>query len=445
MEFYSFADLFLTPLYIIIAMVIAWMIKSTHRSNQVYNYLLPGLTLRLIGTLGFCAVYTLYYGGGDTTGYFHSSGTLINLLEKSPVKFMEVILGNNSAELYHYFDAETGYPWYWGDFYAFTVVKLTVPFTILGFGSFPAASILVSILCFAVQWRLFLKLVRIFKGYDLPLFIGILCVPSVLFWSGGILKDTYTMIAMLLVVSAMVSIIHDRKFNIWILLSLVSGTAVMLLVKPYIFLALIPATLIWAVFPYLQRIRNLALKILLLPVLVGIGMAFGFGVWSVMGMVAEEYNDVDALVQSAYEKNVDLKQAYYGGHSFDIGDYDPTLGGMLSKFPEATIAGLYRPFLWEAENIVMLVSALENILLMLLMLLILFRFRSFIRLNNVSAFIMFSLVFTITLAFIIGVSTSNFGSLVRFKIPFMPFIVSTVLMILWKKSLHSDKYENMAA
>lgn len=409
------------------------MIKSRHQSKSLYKFLLPGLTLRLIGTLGFCAVYTLYYGGGDTTGYFHSSGTLINLLEKSPVKFMEVILGNNSQELYHYFDAKTGYPWYWGDFYAFTVVKLTVPFTLLGFGSFPAASLLVSVLCFTVQWRLFLKLARIFKGYDVPLFLGIICVPSVLFWSGGILKDTYTMIAMLMVVSALVSIIHDRAFNTWMLLSLISGAAVMLLVKPYIFLALIPATLIWIVYPYLQKIRNLALKILVLPILVGMGMGFGFAVWSVMGMVAEEYNDVDALVQSAYEKNVDLKQEYYGGHSFDIGDYDPTLQGMLTKFPEATTAGLFRPYLWEAENIVMLVSALENMLLLLLMLLVILRIRTMMKLNRLSAFVLFSLVFTVTLAFIIGVSTSNFGSLVRFKIPFMPFIVSTVMMILWRK------------
>jgi hypothetical protein len=40
-----------------------------------------------------------------------------------------------------------------------------------------------------------------------------------------------------------------------------------------------------------------------------------------------------------------------------------------------------------------------------------------------------SLVFSITFAFAIGVSTSNFGTLVRYKIPIMPFYLISLYVI----------------
>ena len=51
-------------------------------------------------------------------------------------------------------------------------------------------------------------------------------------------------------------------------------------------------------------------------------------------------------------------------------------------------------------------------------------------------YLIFSLVFTLTLAFGVGLSTANFGALVRYKIPFAPFFASMFFIINWyvKKS-----------
>jgi hypothetical protein len=45
-----------------------------------------------------------------------------------------------------------------------------------------------------------------------------------------------------------------------------------------------------------------------------------------------------------------LKRDYYGGNSFDIGTFDPTIQGIIGKAPKAIMAGVYRPYIWDQVN-----------------------------------------------------------------------------------------------
>ena len=62
----------------------------------------------------------------------------------------------------------------------------------------------------------------------------------------------------------------------------------------------------------------------------------------------------------------DLKSDYYKGNSFDIGDYDANISSMLLKAPAAINAALFRPYIWQANNIVMFLSSIENFIGVLL-------------------------------------------------------------------------------
>jgi hypothetical protein len=103
---------------------------------------------------------------------------------------------------------------------------------------------------------------------------------------------------------------------------------------------------------------------------------------------------------------------------------------VLSKFPAATVAGLFRPYLWEAKNIVMLVSGLENIIILFFVLYVFFR-KPLIAINSVfsNPIVLFCLIFSIFFAFSVAISTSNFGALVRLRIPMMPFFLSGLVII----------------
>ena len=123
---------------------------------------------------------------------------------------------------------------------------------------------------------------------------------------------------------------------------------------------------------------------------------------------------------------------------------------MISKTPVAIFAGLFRPTLLDVRNPVMLISALENTALMIFLLYILFKTGpiAFARYIFSKPMILFSFIFAMFFSFAVGLTTSNFGSLVRYKIPALPFFLASLYMIKYNKermkygdSLDSDTLE----
>jgi len=127
----------------------------------------------------------------------------------------------------------------------------------------------------------------------------------------------------------------------------------------------------------------------------------------------------------------DLIRDTYGSNSFDIGKFDGSMSSMISKAPIAISATLFRPFIWEIKNPVMLLSGIENMIILLLTIFTLIRIRIDVifRIIISQPVILFSLLYSLILAYSIGLSTANFGALVRYKIPIMPFFLSSILII----------------
>ena len=149
---------------------------------------------------------------------------------------------------------------------------------------------------------------------------------------------------------------------------------------------------------------------------------------------------VDRVLTKAVVSNKDQKSDYYGGNSFDIGEFDATAGSIASKAHLAIAATLFRPTLLDARNPVMFLSALENTYIMLLTLLLLLRlkFFGFFTFIGEKPLLLFSVIFSLFFAFSVGIATSNFGSLVRLKIPCIPFFVSSLFVL---RYLYEQKFK----
>jgi hypothetical protein len=106
--------------------------------------------------------------------------------------------------------------------------------------------------------------------------------------------------------------------------------------------------------------------------------------------------------------------------------------GIISKAPAAIIAGLFRPVIWEAKNPFILISSLENFFLVILVLYTFFKIgiREYFSAVSRDPFLTFSLVFSLLFAFGVGLASANFGALVRYKIPLLPFFVSSMFIML---------------
>jgi hypothetical protein len=154
------------------------------------------------------------------------------------------------------------------------------------------------------------------------------------------------------------------------------------------------------------------------------------------------FSDIDKAAKRAQQTSEDLKREVYGKNSFDLGDFDGTPTSLIKVFPSAVFAGLFRPLVWESNNIVMFFSALENAFLLFVFLKTmwmtkLFKFFSYVTSDPL---LVFCFLFSIFFAGSVGIATSNFGALVRYKIPCIPFFLATLYIIQYKlrKSEQSD-------
>ena len=128
------------------------------------------------------------------------------------------------------------------------------------------------------------------------------------------------------------------------------------------------------------------------------------------------------------------------GSSFSLGEFTPTISGFLSQTPKAINAVLFRPYIWESKKIFSLIAALESASFFIFTIFIVFSvgIKSCLRSFISNADILFCFFFTLLFSAALGISVSNFGALVRFKIQFMPFFVIGLLLLKYKKTQRTE-------
>ncbi len=446
-DFYFLSDIFLVPAYLLAILLIAGMIASRKKeTDPLYRYYVPALFLKIAGGLLFTAVYTFYYPGGDCHAYFWNSKVLVNLGFKHPEPFFSILAGNTTPENRSFFDQSTGFPtktMFLKGGESFAVARFMVPFSLLGLKHMLLATILLDVFSFYGIWKFFRMVCGFYPAYHRKLAIAVLFIPSLLFWGSGIMKDTFTLTAALWSATNIFSVFLFRKKIFGNLAMLIVNMYILVSLKPYIAVALIPCLALAVAHQHALRIGNRLLGLFFAPTLIIAGIFGGISMLSLFGSMMGTYSSIEGALSKAQINQQDLiRSEQYGTHSFDIGPFDASVGGLFTKAPQAVIAGLFRPFLWEAGNAVMLISGLENTILILLTIYVLFsvRPRQTIAYFASQPYLLFALVFSLIFAFSVGLSTANFGALVRYRIPGIPFFAS-ILAILWEAKKESRRQE----
>lgn len=428
----TISDLIFTPIYLFIIFMMAKRIVGKNiEEKPYYKYLIPGLFAKLFGGIGVCLIYLYYYGGGDTIAYFHDVKLMSELLFDSPGSLF-VFLNQKTFDWVDWSLATRNVgdvPIMARDAYAWFVIKCTWYFALPAFGSFLSTVVLLNVITFIPAWKLYKVFIREFPGLQKEFAFTVFFIPSVAFWGSGLLKDNLTFSAVCLYSYSFYNIMILKRRYLLNLLQIYISYYVLTSIKPYIFFALLPGSILWMASIGMSKFNNRLIRNITAPALLTIAGLTGYFVLSQMGDKLGGFN-VDTVMTKAVATQQDLKMDYYGGNSFDIGEFDATATSMLSKAHLAISAALFRPFLWEARNPVMMISAIENTLLLLFSIYILIKVRVvyIFRLMMRHHLLLFSLVFSLFFSFGVGLSTSNFGSMVRYKIPAMPFFLASLII-----------------
>lgn len=433
--------------YLALAFLIVWFISLFKYKNddETRRYFFLGFAFKMACCIGFAVIYDFYYNwGGDTYYYYTASQRLGKVLFQDSSSYFRIMFDTIDYNNIQTLAPGIAYYPVLRDPSRYAVHRFLSPFAIIGGENYYTVNICLSLFLFLLNWKFFQYIRTKINCSDKMAFICIMLIPSVGFWSSALMKDSFTFTFNLVFIMCFAKIFFDRKIRISTILGLIFSAYIIMELKVYILYASIAGCMVWLGSGYLKKVKSTLFKFVIAPLLILI-VAFGgmYALRFVGESVGGKFSDVDSMLGQASVTQQDLKQEYYEGHSFDIGDFDGSLGSLISMGPKAVIAGLYRPFIFESETAVMLLSGLENTVLLLLTLYVFFKAGIKYTLKQIlgNPFVSMCLLFSVVLALGIGISTSNFGALVRFKIPLIPFFALGWLEILFSKKKEMELAE----
>jgi len=414
-------DLIVTPIILLLVYAGAYMVRPNITDATTRVYFFPALTLKIIGAIAIGLLYQFYYGGGDTFT-FHTLGSRIiwEAFIDSPLTGLKLIFSDRSSHegIYAYSSKIA----FFHDAQSYNVVRISALFDLITFSSYSATAVLFSVFSFTGMWMFFVTFYKQYPTLHRSLAIAVLFIPSVAVWGSGIFKDTLTLGCLGIATYCLHAIFFEHKIKAIPILLLLFSIYIIYCIKIFILQAFIPAACVWIIAQKFGTIPSLVLKILLVPFVILIMLGSGYFAIKEIGEDNSKYS-LENIAKTAKVTAYDIRywSGREAGSGYSIGELDGTFSSMVKLSPQAINVSLFRPYLWEVRNPLMLLSAVESLAILLITLYVLLKRRVSIFQAIWDPNVLFFLIFSLTFAFAVGVSTFNFGTLARYKIPLLPF------------------------
>ncbi|MGI4873445.1 MAG: hypothetical protein ACRYFX_19990 [Janthinobacterium lividum] len=423
-------DYLLTPIYLGFFYGLAYAIRSTVTNKYTKPYFIPALSVKLLGAISLGILYHTIYGG-DTLYYFKYGSIIYHAFGDSFSAGLHMITtdGQMTPDIKQYASQMV---WFGPDSKEYFVVRVAAVCALVGFDSYFVTSLCFAALSFSGMWAMYITFAKIRPQVYKELTIAIFFLPSVFFWGSGLLKDSLCIGSLGWLFYAFYRGAIEKKNIVRSLVLGVLAIKVISSMKIYILLAFMPPAALWILNENTARIQSSVVRWIAKPLLLVVGL---FVAVYAMGSIAtsDARFSLDKIGEQSkttadYLQGVSQQQQ---GSGYNLGVQDGSLGGMVKLAPQAAVVALFRPFLWESRNPTMALSALEATYFLVLTIRIFYRVGLLKTLRAISSLPVLSLCFLFSLIFAIsvGISSGNFGTLVRYKIPLMPFYLAGLYIL----------------
>ena len=225
----------------------------------------------------------------------------------------------------------------------------------------------------------------------------LLFIPSMSFWSSGLGKDAISFFSVCLFLYTITS---NKKLYILLPISFFF----MFMVRPHIALMMIVSFVIYFIFR--SKIHLLA-KLIILPVIIaGVVVSSGF-VQQYVGLDEASLDSVSGYVDSRQNSNQG------GGSSIDL---------QSMSYPMQMFTYIFRPLPFDAHSALALFTSIENTILLILFLYVLFKnkFKLYAFVEGKHAWLLIYVFLTCSM---LAITTANLGIATRQKWMFMPILI----------------------
>lgn len=374
--------------------------------------------IKIILSILITLIYTYYYSDravADIFKYFDDSKIMFDALKMNALDYIQMVVGLdlNSAYFHEHYYSKM---YYWNrvnnsNFLSDThvMIRFNAIVRLFSFGFFHVHNVFINFLSLIGLIAIFKVFRKLYISKEKWLFLIIVLTPSLLFWGSGLLKEGLIILALGLFLLNFFNITEQWSFKS--LLIIILSCIIILFSKLIILIALIPGVLGFLIH---KKVKNIHLSYLY-SVLVIIFMSL------VLYFIKHPLNPIDIIINKQQDfiylvEKMDVRSAIYQPKFNNLGD-------LLTYTPQALINVFLRPFLWESYSVFTLFSALENIVIVLFCVVLLF-FRT--KKTSFSALFYFSILFALVLAIVIGLTTPILGAIVRYKIFVLLFFLLAI-------------------
>ena len=426
----GFLDIILFPLYVFLFHLFFASRRKKIKDPVLRFYHKWAFWVKIFSTLAI-TIFNYYISIGDSTTLYYPEGMNIFRLimqDSSNIQWLFMEGKDFSKDLIRN-SANTGYFKSEANFF---VIRLVAIFAFFTFGRYLLINLLFSMIAFTGIWKLFRFFYNIYPQLHKKIAIAVLFLPTVVFWSSGTLKDPICM-GMLGWMTYCIFEGFYKKHN-----SMANGITalvaiwVLSIVKPYIIFAYLPFFILYLMLINIRLLKSSFLKFVVVVAILGMSVG-GFVLVSdklqeEMGSLSlDNLNETVASQQANFINMADRAES-----SFSLGvEYDGSIAGLARLAPAAVNATLFRPYLWESKKVSTLLSSVESLSLMLFTLFVLYKAGPWLFFSTLikDPMVIFCFFFSVLFALFVGATTLNFGTLVRYKIPCMPFFIMALVLI----------------
>ncbi len=470
-------------------------------SEWAKNYFRPKtfvalFLLKLLYGLCFYWVYTSYYGNqqeSDMYKFLSDAQKVYDLTQHKTSNYIHILtgIGINESD-----DEITQQLDFWYQEESASVIndsRMIIRFNLLllpwSGGHLLVHLVIMVFLSFIGLWLLYHCFERFFRGHEIYLLFTCFGIPSVMFWSSGVMKEG----PLIFFIGVTVFALWQSNLKLYFRAILfILGFWGILFAKFYIALALIPSLLFLALLRLFIRIKPVT-SLLVTVLLLGIsGVIFNAALHNLpLQKLSKKQNDfINLSIGGTYLKNTEapfdtiftlsqealmysskhlnqtkvklrpgtvyhhwknpgyadtlvvqdtlnsyhiLKTLEPTGSAISLERLYPNYKSLIAMLPAAFLNVFFRPFIFDVNNAFSLLACVENLFILIIILITLTHLKKVT--EKELSLIIFSLLFVIVLYTLVGITTPVLGAVVRYKVPALPFLMIALLLLADKAKL----------
>ncbi len=403
-------EIFLTVFYLVLfnALIFRFKIFQFKNFKPLVTHVL--FNLKFVVGIFIWFIYTFYYKdvqNNDVHKFYNDALILRTVANENPRAFFQLLIGKEDETTLPFTSQMKNWERNFDEAPVNenkTIIRLNA---LLMFLSFKTYFVHILFMCFISLLGFILITNSIFSFTDIKnslLAIPVLFLPSVLFWTSGVMKEPVLILGLGLFVCG---ITNWRTRNSIIVLA--SGSILILFTKFFVLACLLPATIAYLLFKKIETPKFIMLKYLIVNLVL---LLLAFNVRYIIPKV-----NLQQMLINKQTHSVKEAEYFKAGSRIEIPELKDDVVSILKTSAVGIWNTITRPYIWETKNMMMLASAAENVFIIPFLIMgNVFRNR-----KNDTNLNLFLFLLTVSLAYfaIVGICTPVLGNLVRYKTPLL--------------------------